>query len=141
MVKNVTGYDMAKLYTGSLGTLGVLASAWLRLRPRPASSSEWELSLPASRAAELGVSIARGHGVRGCALVGGSDPESCRLVVELAGDGVTVSEAVRGPHPGARGASRASGITRRPAAATERNRSRASFAFASVPCRAASAKS
>jgi glycolate oxidase FAD binding subunit len=34
VVKNVTGYDLAKLYTGSLGTLGVIEGAWLRLKPR-----------------------------------------------------------------------------------------------------------
>jgi glycolate oxidase FAD binding subunit len=33
VVKNVTGYDLAKLYTGSFGSLGVIESAWLRLRP------------------------------------------------------------------------------------------------------------
>lgn len=36
VVKNVTGYDMAKLYTGSFGSLGVVTGAWLRLRPQPA---------------------------------------------------------------------------------------------------------
>lgn len=35
VVKNVTGYDLAKLYVGSLGTLAVLTHAWLRLRPVP----------------------------------------------------------------------------------------------------------
>ena len=35
VVKNVTGYDLAKLYTGSLGTLGVIEGVWLRLRPKP----------------------------------------------------------------------------------------------------------
>jgi len=35
VVKNVTGFDLAKLYTGSLGALGVIVGAWLRLRPRP----------------------------------------------------------------------------------------------------------
>ncbi len=38
VVKNVTGYDLAKLYTGSLGTLGVIEGAWLRLRPKPEAS-------------------------------------------------------------------------------------------------------
>ncbi len=38
VVKNVTGYDMAKLYTGSLGSLGVIEAAWLRLRPMPERS-------------------------------------------------------------------------------------------------------
>ncbi len=36
VVKNVTGYDMAKLYCGSFGSLGVICGAWLRLRPMPA---------------------------------------------------------------------------------------------------------
>lgn len=36
VVKNVTGYDMAKLYCGSFGSLAVITGAWLRLRPAPA---------------------------------------------------------------------------------------------------------
>lgn len=36
VVKNVTGYDLAKLHTGSFGSLGVVTGAWLRLRPQPA---------------------------------------------------------------------------------------------------------
>jgi glycolate oxidase FAD binding subunit len=36
VVKNVTGYDLAKLYCGSYGTLAIVTGAWLRLRPRPA---------------------------------------------------------------------------------------------------------
>src|SRR5919109_2258530 len=35
VTKNVTGYDMMKLYTGSLGTLAVIAEATLKLRPLP----------------------------------------------------------------------------------------------------------
>ena len=33
-VKNVTGYDLPRLFVGSLGTLGVLVQATLRCRPR-----------------------------------------------------------------------------------------------------------
>ena len=36
VVKNVTGYDMAKLYCGSYGSLAIVTGAWLRLRPLPA---------------------------------------------------------------------------------------------------------
>ncbi len=36
VVKNVTGYDMAKLYCGSYGSLAIVTGAWLRLRPAPA---------------------------------------------------------------------------------------------------------
>lgn len=35
VVKNVAGYDLMKLYCGSLGTLGVLVSTTWRLHPRP----------------------------------------------------------------------------------------------------------
>jgi FAD/FMN-containing dehydrogenase len=39
-VKNVTGYDLPRLFVGSLGTLGVLEQATLRCRPRP-PCSQW----------------------------------------------------------------------------------------------------
>lgn len=35
VVKNVAGYDLGKLFTGSLGTLGVVATCNFRLHPRP----------------------------------------------------------------------------------------------------------
>ena len=39
-VKNVTGYDVPRLFVGSLGTLGVLVQVILRTRPLPVSS-QW----------------------------------------------------------------------------------------------------
>jgi glycolate oxidase FAD binding subunit len=39
-VKNVTGYDLPRLFVGSLGTLGVLTETTLRCRPRP-HASQW----------------------------------------------------------------------------------------------------
>lgn len=38
VVKNVAGYDLPKLFTGALGTLGVVLSASFRLYPLPADS-------------------------------------------------------------------------------------------------------
>lgn len=57
VVKNVTGYDLAKLHVGAQGTLGVIASAWLRLRPRPEKSqtfaARFDELAPACRAVRL----------------------------------------------------------------------------------------
>ena len=38
VVKSVSGYDLCKLYTGSMGTLGVIAEAVYRLSPLPEQS-------------------------------------------------------------------------------------------------------
>ncbi len=86
VVKNVTGYDLAKLYTGSLGTLGVIASAWLRLRPRPARVAVREARLPGLEAAlERGLAAARRASARAVAVVATAGGEA-QLVAEFAGD-------------------------------------------------------
>jgi glycolate oxidase FAD binding subunit len=50
VTKNVTGYDMMKLYIGSLGTLAIIAEATLKLRPLP-PSQQLAWSIFASREA------------------------------------------------------------------------------------------
>ena len=45
VVKNVAGYDLGKLFTGSLGTLGMIASANFRLHPLPEAARTVALEL------------------------------------------------------------------------------------------------
>src|SRR3954449_12980650 len=39
VIKNVAGYDLGKLYAGSFGTLGLIASISVRLHPAPAQTA------------------------------------------------------------------------------------------------------
>jgi glycolate oxidase FAD binding subunit len=50
VVKNVAGYDLAKLLTGSYGTLAVLTELVLKLRPRPALQRFVTASFPTPEA-------------------------------------------------------------------------------------------
>ena len=54
VIKNVAGYDLAKLLHGSYGTLGVLAEVVLRLHPVPKASATVAVRLPAGRGRRAG---------------------------------------------------------------------------------------
>lgn len=58
VVKNVAGYDMSKLFAGSLGTLGVITEVSLKLRPLPADSRTLLLGF-----AELGPAMAAAEAI------------------------------------------------------------------------------
>jgi glycolate oxidase FAD binding subunit len=51
VVKNVAGYDLSKLFTGSLGTLGVIAECNFRLHPRPEAARTVAVELASTQAA------------------------------------------------------------------------------------------
>lgn len=59
VVKNVTGYDMHKLYVGSLGTLGVIAEATFKLAPLP--KAETTLAIECHTAREAARIVAEAH--------------------------------------------------------------------------------
>lgn len=107
VVKNVTGYDLTRLQVGALGGLGVLAAAWLRLRPRPACVEVLSASLPVGPEGAPwapALAAARLPAVRAAALVDASLAAALEpsrggggwlLVVELAGDEAAVARDAR----------------------------------------------
>jgi glycolate oxidase FAD binding subunit len=60
VIKNVAGYDLAKLLHGSHGTLAVLAEMVLRLHPEPKSSATIAVDCPLTEAAELATTVLGG---------------------------------------------------------------------------------
>jgi glycolate oxidase FAD binding subunit len=92
VVKNVTGYDLAKLFVGSFGSYGVIEWAWLRLRPAPEATRvmiapgeiAWARVLEAVRRPSVRAAVLADDGLISLKSV------ERYLVLELAGDAAAV---------------------------------------------------
>jgi len=99
VVKSVTGYDVPKLLVGSLGTLGVILEATLRLHPVQPAGGSWLLSFGSREAAGALVAavLASSLEPERLAWLGGGTLErigSERAVAAVAVSVATVAEAV-----------------------------------------------
>ncbi|WIG57727.1 MAG: Glycolate dehydrogenase, FAD-binding subunit GlcE [Ktedonobacterales bacterium] len=108
VVKNVTGYDMGKLYLGSLGTLGVIVEANLKLLPAPETETTQLAIFPEPEQAFASLDALNALALQPAALVAvqvGAVPE----LVELAPahrDYVLLAARLAGPAAAVRRAAR-----------------------------------
>jgi glycolate oxidase FAD binding subunit len=89
VIKNVAGYDIAKLFTGSFGTLGAIVEVSLRLHP-----------IAPDTATALGEARDPGELARGAAAIGGSPLEHHGLDVRWEGGRGRVLVRFAGAVPG-----------------------------------------
>ncbi len=111
-IKNVTGYDLTRLFVGSFGSLGVVSEATVRLLPRPACEQVVVASMPDLNAAAEAVrrllrsqlipaavevlSVESGRMMESdLAGVGPPAAGSCFLIVAFEGHPVAVEREVR----------------------------------------------
>jgi glycolate oxidase FAD binding subunit len=94
VVKNVTGYDLCKLYTGSFGSLAVIEAAWLRLRPLPQQVRCLEARLSGlAEACAASLAASRRESARVTCMASGAPglaEDVARVTFELAGDTAAV---------------------------------------------------
>jgi glycolate oxidase FAD binding subunit len=97
VVKNVAGYDLGKLFTGSRGTLGLITEAAFRLHPLPqASAYVTATAEDAAQALELTRALLRSPLVPSAIEVDGPDPISVTVLLEGFTEGVPLrAEAAR----------------------------------------------
>jgi len=88
VMKNVAGYDVARLLAGSLGTLGLIVEASIKVLPVPAEQATWQLEMDEAAA------LARMNAWAGQPLpVSATCWHAGRLAVRLSGSGAALRAA------------------------------------------------
>lgn len=92
VIKNVAGYDLAKLVYGSLGSLAVVAEVVLRLHPRPVTSSTVAGPADAPQATVAALALAA-SALEPAAVEWVSDGDGGRLLVRIDGSEAVVEDS------------------------------------------------
>ena len=94
VMKNVAGYDVARLAAGSLGTLGLIAEVSLKVLPSPACELSLELEMSEAAALErmnlwagqpLPISATAWHASRLCVRLSGAEPAVRAAAAKIGG--------------------------------------------------------
>jgi glycolate oxidase FAD binding subunit len=93
VVKNVTGFDLTRMYLGSLGTLGVIVSANFKVLPRPRSEATLLLRVPTFESGAVAASAIRASSIQPVALELTQAGTDWRLAVRIEGRETTVTAA------------------------------------------------
>ncbi len=91
VVKNVTGFDLTRLYLGSLGTLGVIVSANFKVLPLPRTEATVLASMPNLEAALAAAATVRATSIQPVALEIAYRDKEWLVAVRIEGRESTVS--------------------------------------------------
>ena len=101
VMKNVAGYDVARLVAGSLGTLGLIAEVSLKVLPSPACELSLELEVSEAAALErmnlwagqpLPISATAWHASRLCVRLSGAEPAVRAAAAKIGGTRVEAGQ-------------------------------------------------
>ena len=101
VMKNVAGYDVARLVAGSLGTLGLIAEVSLKVLPSPACELSLELEMSEAAALErmnlwagqpLPISATAWHASRLCVRLSGAEPAVRAAAAKIGGTRVEAGQ-------------------------------------------------
>jgi len=96
VVKNVAGYDLSRLFIGSLGTLGIMVEAAFRLAPVPTTERTAVVFFPSAREAWQFIAHTGNLGLRAVELLNAAALRQVPGLAEAAADGYALVLAAAG---------------------------------------------
>jgi len=96
VVKNVAGYDLSRLFIGSLGSLGIIVEACFRLAPLPRAERTAVVFLPSAQEAWRFVAQTANIGLRAVELLNAAAVRQAAALGEAAKDGYALVLAAVG---------------------------------------------